>query len=40
MDLADDDFRHYYRMDRATFTALTAYLNPQAHSYQGGRVQV
>ena len=27
-------------MDRSTFTALTAYLNPPTRSYQGGRVQV
>ena len=39
-DLADDDFRRYYRMDRATFRALTSYLNPKTRKYQGGRVQV
>ena len=27
-------------MDQATFRALTAYLNPKTHTYQGGRQQV
>ena len=27
-------------MDKSTFRALTAFLNPQTHKYQGGRVQV
>ena len=38
--IADDDFRHYYRMDRATFEALKTFLNPAVHTYQGGREQV
>ena len=39
-ELHDDDFRRFYRMDRSTFTALTAFLNPPTCRYQGGRVQV
>ena len=39
-ELHDDDFRRYYRMDKATFQALTTYLNPKIRKYQGGRKQV
>ena len=40
MDIHDDDFRKFYRMDRSTFRALTGFLNPKARTYQGERVQV
>ena len=40
LNLEDDEFRRYYRMDKGTFRALTAYLNPHTRDYQGGRVQV
>ena len=39
-ELHDEDFRRYYRMDKATFQALTTYLNPKIRKYQGGRKQV
>ena len=38
--LEDDDFRRYYRMDKGTFRALLAFLNPQSRKYQGGRKPV
>ena len=40
IQIGDDDFRWYYRMDRATFEVLKTFLNPTMHSYQGGREQV
>ena len=40
MELADDDFRRYYHMNRGTLTALKTFLNPTTRTYQGGRVQV
>ena len=36
----DDDFRHFYCMDRSTFRAVTAFLNLQQRSYKVGRLQV
>ena len=36
----DDDFRHFYCMDRSTLRALTAFLNLQQRSYKDGRLQV
>ena len=39
-ELHDEDFRRYYQMDKATFQALTTYLNPKIRKYQGGRKQV
>ena len=39
-EIGDDDFRRYYRMDRATFEALKTFLNPAVRTYQGGREQV
>ena len=39
-ELADDDFRRYYRMDRETLAALKMFLNPTTRTYQGGQVQV
>ena len=39
-NLEDDEFRRYYRMEKNTFRALTAFLNPQIRRYQGGRKQV
>ena len=39
-ELEDDDFRRFYRMEKATFRALTSYLNPATRKYQGGRQQV
>ena len=38
--LADDDFRRYYRMNKSTFTSLKQFLNPPKRVYQGGRVQL
>ena len=40
MEIHDDDFRRFYRMDRSTFKALTAFLEPKTRAYQDGRVQV
>ena len=40
MDLHDDDFRRYYRMNRETLITLTKYLSPEKRSYQGGREQL
>ena len=40
MDLADDEFRRFYRMDHATLASLTSFLNPEVRNYQGGRLQV
>ena len=39
-ELEDDKFRRYYRMDKATFRALTSFLNPKTRKYQGGHIQV
>ena len=40
LELEDDEFRRYYRMDKGTFRALTSFLNPKTRKYQGGRVQL
>ena len=40
INLEDDEFRRYYRMDKGTLHALTSYLNPKTRTYQGGCVQV
>ena len=40
IELPDDDFHRYYRMDRSTLRSLTTFLNPVTCVYQGGRIQV
>ena len=40
LELEDDDFRRYYRMDKSTLRSLTSFLNPVTRRYQGGRVQI
>ena len=40
LELEDDEFRRYYRMDKCTFRALTSFLDPRKRNYQGGRIQV
>ena len=39
-ELQDDDFRRYYRMNKATFLSLTQFLNPARRTYRGGREQI
>ena len=38
--LEDDEFRRFFRMNKSTLRALTAFLNPERRCYKGGRVQV
>ena len=36
LELEDDEFRQYYRMDKGTFRALTSFLNPKTRTYVTG----
>ena len=40
MQLEDDDFRHFFRMNHKTLRALTNFLKPVMRSYQGGCEQI
>ena len=40
MNLYDDDFRRYYRMNRETLLTLTKYLSPGRRNYPGGRDEI
>ena len=40
MQLEDDEFRHFFRMNRDTLRALTNFLKPVMRTYQGGCEQV
>ena len=40
MDLEDDVFRRFFRMNRQTLQALTSFLKPVTRVYQGGREHI
>ena len=39
-DMADDEFRRFFHINKETLHSLTTFLNPARRSYRGGREQI